>query len=42
MGIAAGGSITQQIDKDPQDPNVYDYEAGKRIYIHFVNAGAWK
>lgn len=42
LGIGAGGSITQQIDKDPQDPIVYDFDAGKRIYIHFINAGAWK
>lgn len=42
MGIAAGGSITQQIDKDSQDPEIYDFKAGKRIYIHFINAGAWK
>lgn len=42
MGIGAGGSITQQIDKDPRDPEIYDFEAGKRICIHFINAGAWK
>lgn len=42
MGIGAGGSIDQQIDKDPQDPEIYDFDAGKRIYIHFINAGAWK
>lgn len=42
IGIAAGGSITQQINKDAQSPEIYDYNAGKRIYIHFINAGAWK
>lgn len=42
MGIGAGGSITQQIDRDPQNPKIYDLQAGKRIYIHFINAGAWR
>lgn len=42
IGIAAGGSISQQINKDAKSPDIYDFSAGKRIYIHFINAGAWK
>lgn len=42
FGIAAGGSISQQINKDTQDISVYDFDAGRRIYIHLINACAWK
>jgi hypothetical protein len=42
MGIAAGGQIEQEIYKDFHGPDCYAYEHGQRIYVHAINAAAWK
>lgn len=42
MGIAAGGKIKQKVYADDNDPNIYDYDHGARVYVHAINAMAWK
>lgn len=38
MGMAAGGSMTQEILADPYDMSVWDTENGERCFVHLCNS----
>ena len=42
MGLAAGGSMKQEIYKDPHELNSWDTEHGERLFIHLVNSMVWR
>jgi len=41
MGLAPGGSITQDIHEDDYGLDAWDLDAGSRCFIHTVNSQCW-
>lgn len=42
MGMGAGGSMRQEIYRDPYDPADWDVDAGSRCFVHLVNSEHWQ
>jgi hypothetical protein len=42
MGLAAGGSLEQQIFDDPYGLEDWDTEHGARVFVHLANSLVWK
>lgn len=42
MGLAPGGRMKQDIEKDPYDMNVWDLRHGSRVFVHIANSLAWR
>jgi hypothetical protein len=42
MGLAPGGRMKQDIEKDPYDLSVWDLRNGSRVFVHLANSLAWR
>lgn len=42
MGLAPGGRMKQQIEKDPYDYDDWDHDQRSRCFVHICNSEAWR
>ncbi|MBK67762.1 MAG: hypothetical protein CMP22_06490 [Rickettsiales bacterium] len=42
LGLGAGGTMKQEIEEDPFDPDDWDVETSSRCFIHLCNSDMWK
>jgi hypothetical protein len=41
MGLAPGGRMRQNIEKDPYQPDDWDLEHSSRFFVHITNSMVW-